>query len=185
MLRRPNGVSFLIAASSRVSREGPHVDWISRRANRIFPKSRRPRYNRTVRLLCLPSSAQTTAHCVATREVPWLRHYFDSRKHWCRLLICTVSFRLRETLPLGFFFPCPFYSSNNGSLSIHECFFFFFALSGGSGQHGSKSHRHRPTAHPEPVLLPDQPAGGWTCGLQSCRRKLTLRRSLHKIRQLV
>lgn len=100
----PNGVSFLIAASSRVSREGPHGDWISRRANRIFPRSRRPCCNPTVRLLCLVFSGQTTAHCAAPTEVPWLRHYLDTRKHCCRLLICTVSLRSRETLPLWLFF---------------------------------------------------------------------------------
>ncbi|XP_039112709.1 splicing factor 3A subunit 2 isoform X2 [Hyaena hyaena] len=32
-------------------------------------------------------------------------------------------------------------------------------LCGGAGQHGPEPDRHRPPAHPEPVLFPDQPAG--------------------------
>lgn len=32
-------------------------------------------------------------------------------------------------------------------------------MSGGAGQHGFESHRHGQAAHPEPLLLPDQPAG--------------------------
>lgn len=61
-------------------------------------------------------SAQTTAPCVAPTEVPRLRHYLDTRTQWCCLLICTVSFRSRETLPLWLL------SSNNGPLSIHIFF---------------------------------------------------------------
>lgn len=30
---------------------------------------------------------------------------------------------------------------------------------GGPGQHSPESDRHRPAAYPEPILLPDQPAG--------------------------
>ncbi|XP_066119674.1 tubulin gamma-2 chain isoform X2 [Saccopteryx bilineata] len=32
-------------------------------------------------------------------------------------------------------------------------------LCGGAGQHSLEQDRHRPPAHPEPILLPDQPAG--------------------------
>lgn len=43
--------------------------------------------------------------------------------------------------------------SNNCPLSVCFC------ISGGVGQHGSKSHCHRQAAYPEPLILPDQSAG--------------------------
>lgn len=100
----------------------------------------------------IESSRESVAQCLFSLRLAQEKHVF-ARHSLAASSVWIPSHRfLRSVLTVTM---CPF--------TLCMC----VRASGGVGQHSFESHRHRPTAHPEPVLLSDQSAGEWASSVPS------------------